>query len=105
MTSSLAGWPKASTGRMAFVREVMASSMRFGSMFAVSGSMSTSASLARSYRVQLLHSMNGPDSSDHAATFAKSQYARSKCLRTALSRLTGPRDNTTVFVWIAPGQT
>jgi len=37
MTSSLAGWPKASTGRMAFVGGVMASSMRFGSTLAVSG--------------------------------------------------------------------
>ena len=57
MVSSLAGWPKASTGSMAFVRGVMASSIRSGSMFAVSGPMSRSTGFALSYRMQLPDAM------------------------------------------------
>ncbi|OPZ61180.1 MAG: hypothetical protein BWY85_02464 [Firmicutes bacterium ADurb.Bin506] len=54
ITSRRAGCPNASTASIAFVRSVMACSMRLASMFAVSGSMSTNTGFARSYRIQLL---------------------------------------------------
>ena len=53
MASMSAGTPKTCTGRMAFVRGVMAAWMARGSILSVVGSMSTNTGVARSKRMQL----------------------------------------------------